>query len=94
LITVIAGKIFYKLVTEKSQNYKVELMDFLGIKGVGKNYLDAINNFDFNAVGEKISVKTSEFDLTIKVEQDSVVLLFGTKKDDSEFSDFIAGHFK
>lgn len=95
MITVISGMIYYRMVTQYKDDYKVELMKFLGVKGFAKNELDAVNNFDFTMRESKLKIKRdNDFELNIKVDNDgSIVLLFATKMDSDEFAKFIAGYF-
>ena len=95
MINVKDGKFFYRLTTEKDDNYKYKITRFLKIKGVQDNELQKLNDIDFKtAIGTKADIKHVRFDLNIKFTEQEIILLFGGRMDSDEFSDFIAGFFQ
>lgn len=94
MINVKEGRFFYKLITEKTQTYKNELLQFLTAKGVNETELQKVNGIDFdNTLGSKIDIKHPRFDLNVKVAEIEVVLLFGCQMDSEEFNDMVVGFF-
>jgi len=94
MITVKEGKFFYKLLTEKADNYKEELIKFLSAKGLVETEIGKVKGIDFaTAIGSKIDIRHPRFDLNIKVAEEEVVLLFGCQMDSDEFNDLVEGFF-
>jgi len=94
MIKIKNGKFFYRLTTEKTIDYKPELLNFLVAKGMPEKELHKVNGIDFNsAIGSTVNIKHGKFDLNIKVSEEEVILLFGGQMDSNEFNDLVQGFF-
>lgn len=93
MISVKNGKFYYRLVTVKTDDYQIKLLEFLAKKGLSESEAKKVADMDFKT-NSSTEVKQTYFDLNIRVADDEVILLFGMNMDSIEFNDFISGYFE